>query len=142
MYYDVKKGPYKIQEEFFKNSPNHFWKKWRSPMQWTRIGLNFRFKFPPGEILNKVAMFKYFSTFEYLKKKSRSPMENSRIELLISGGSSEQNYNVQILFYIIPNCIFSKTIWRKKFHSPIEKGRIEFSISFLELGGGEFWTKW
>ena len=41
-------------------------------------------------------------------------MEKGGIEFMISflapGGNSEQKGNVQILFYINSNCVFSKTI--------------------------------
>ena len=66
-------------------------------------------------------------------------MEKGRIEFSMSfhqpWWNSKQNGNVKTFFYINLNCIFSKTIWRKKRCNPIEKGRIEFSTTLLEPGG-------
>ena len=60
-------------------------------------------------------------------------MEKGRFEFAISflepGRNSEQNGNVQLFFIIHSNCVFSKTIWRNKSRSSMEKGRIEFSMS-------------
>ena len=73
------------------------------------------------EILNQMAMSKYFSTLSQVVyfqrpclKKRYSQMEKGRIEFSIKslepGGNSEPNGYVQVFFSINSNCAFSKTI--------------------------------
>ena len=75
-----------------------------------------------GKFWKKMAMIqgKYFQTSakSFLKKMS------------LPNGNGDQ-----IIFYINSNCVFSKTFEEEKLRSPMEKGRIEFFISFLEPRG-------
>ena len=72
--FDAKKGPFKIRGKYFQKSAKSFWKKkndfahhfwkinWFCTME-KRVGLSFWYHFwNQGEILNKTALFKYFST--------------------------------------------------------------------------------
>ena len=62
MFYNVKKGPLKIPGKLLsKIQKNMFEKKSRSPIEKGRIEFLITY-LELGEILNKIAMFKYFST--------------------------------------------------------------------------------
>ena len=92
MFYDVKKGPLKSGEIFFKNLPNCFWKN--AVAQWKRVGSN-------------------------------SNITGTGVKFCTK-------WQCSIILLHISNCVFSKTIWRKKHCSPMEKGQIEFLITSLE----------
>ena len=63
-YFYEKKGS-KNPGEFFKNLPNRY--EQNAVAQWRRVGLNFRYHFiNRDEILNKMAMLKYFSTYNWI----------------------------------------------------------------------------
>ena len=124
---------------------------WRPPpvrlMDW-RVGLNFLYFFwNQGDIQNRVVIFKYFSTKTQIayflrpfEEKHGSQMEKGLIKFCfkISGTGGKILNKMTMLTYF---CTYTQIVYfldhlkKKKSCSLMEKGRIEFSISFLELGG-------